>query len=81
MGGGGGGIPKRFTKAALFPMNESFFCFLSPDILQPVILFLFIYLFIYLLICLFNLFAQSIFHLVTQLMRNLTGKTNCVLLN
>ena len=50
------------------------YAFLAPDILQPVILFLFIYLFIYLLICLFNLFAQCIFHLVAQLMRNQTGK-------
>lgn len=35
------------------------------------------YLFIYLLICLFNLFAESIFHFVAQLMRNNTEKTNC----
>lgn len=79
-GGGKGGDTKMLHQSCLVSYELKLFLFSCPRYITTCY-FIFVYLFIYLLICLFNLFAQSIFHLIAQLMRNHTGKTNCVLLN
>lgn len=81
MGRGGGGLnTKTLHQSCLVSYELNLFFVFFPRYITTCN-FIFVYLFIYLLICSFNLFAQSIFHLVAQLMRNHTGKTNCVLLN
>ena len=51
--------PKMGGKSCLVSCELKLFCFLAPDVLQPVILFLFMYLFIYLFVCLICLLNLS----------------------